>query len=93
EKGAKTYNTRDSLVVTDTTTSRALTGLSMGERTGSRIFQWVWSYVVGFIVRDVDMLVGRKEGRCIHVVKTKKAQCFAPVLSLQEGALILLQRR
>ncbi|KAK0728345.1 hypothetical protein B0T26DRAFT_636871, partial [Lasiosphaeria miniovina] len=42
----KTYNTRDSLVVTDPTTSLALTGLSMGERTGSRIFQWVWSYVL-----------------------------------------------
>ena len=42
---AKTYNTRDSLVVTDPTTSLALTGLSMGERTGSRILQWVWPYV------------------------------------------------
>ncbi|KAK3486175.1 uncharacterized protein B0T23DRAFT_408225 [Neurospora hispaniola] len=41
-----TYNTRDSLVVTDPTTSLALTGLSMGERTGSRVFQWVWSYVI-----------------------------------------------
>ncbi|KAK0639039.1 hypothetical protein B0T16DRAFT_360265, partial [Cercophora newfieldiana] len=41
----KTYNTRDSLVVSHPTTSLALTGLSMGERTGSRIFQWVWSYV------------------------------------------------
>ncbi|KAK0644392.1 hypothetical protein B0T16DRAFT_331033, partial [Cercophora newfieldiana] len=41
----KTYNTRDSLVVTDPTTSLALAGLSMGERTGSRVFQWVWSYV------------------------------------------------
>ena len=40
-----TYNTRDSLVVTDPTTSLALTGLSMGERTGSRVFQWVWLYV------------------------------------------------
>ncbi|KAK0710688.1 hypothetical protein B0H67DRAFT_493328 [Lasiosphaeris hirsuta] len=37
--GKKTYNTRDSLVVTDPTTSLALTGLSMGERTGSRVFQ------------------------------------------------------
>ncbi|KAK0619129.1 hypothetical protein B0T14DRAFT_566022 [Immersiella caudata] len=37
---AKTYNTGDSLVVTDPTTSPALTGLSMGERTGSRAFQW-----------------------------------------------------
>jgi len=38
-KSAKrTYNTRDSLVVTDPTTSLALTDLSMGERTGSRAF-------------------------------------------------------
>jgi hypothetical protein len=45
-KGAKTtYNTRDSLVVTDPTTSLAVTGLSMGERTGSRVFQYLWSYV------------------------------------------------
>ena len=45
-KGAKkTYNTRDSLVVTDPTTSPAVTGLSMGERTGSRAFQYLWSYV------------------------------------------------
>ena len=44
----KTYNTRDSLVVTDPTTSLALTGLSMGERTGSRVLQWVWSYVEGY---------------------------------------------
>ena len=46
KKHQKTYNTRDSLVVTDPTTSLALTGLSMGERTGSRVFQWVWSYVL-----------------------------------------------
>ena len=46
ETRKKTYNTRDSLVVTDPTTSLALTGLSMGERTGSRVFQWVWSYVI-----------------------------------------------
>ena len=43
----KTYNTRDSLVVTDPTTSLAVAGLSMGERTGSRAFQRLWSYVKG----------------------------------------------
>ena len=41
----KTYNTRDSLVVTDPATGMPFTGLSMGERTGSRASQWVWSYV------------------------------------------------
>ncbi|KAK1658588.1 hypothetical protein BDP55DRAFT_564924, partial [Colletotrichum godetiae] len=41
-----TYNTRYSLVVTDPTTNPALIRLSMGERTGSRVFRWVWSYVL-----------------------------------------------
>ncbi len=62
-RGKKTYNTRDSLVVTDPTTSLAVTGLSMGERTGSRIFQYLWSYVVMFVVWvayiRVVSLVGR----------------------------------
>ncbi|KAK1974444.1 hypothetical protein LZ30DRAFT_607989, partial [Colletotrichum cereale] len=48
KKYPKTYNTRYSLVVTDPTTNPALIGLSMGERTGSRVFQWVWSYVTTF---------------------------------------------
>ncbi|KAF4783304.1 cytochrome P450 [Colletotrichum scovillei] len=51
----KTYNTRYSLIVTDSTTDLALIGLSMGERTGSRILRWVWSYV----------LVSRWEFSCI----------------------------
>ena len=41
----RTYNTGDSLVVTDPTTSPAVAGLSMGERTGSRILRHLWSYV------------------------------------------------
>ena len=45
-KRTKTYNTRDSLVVTDPTTDLALTSLTRGERTGSRIFLWIWSYVI-----------------------------------------------
>ena len=43
----KTYNTGYSLVVTDPTTDPALPGLSEGERTGSRVFLEVWSYVEG----------------------------------------------
>ena len=43
----KTYNTGDSLVVTDSTTSPAVTGLSRGGRTGSRAFQYLWSVVCG----------------------------------------------
>jgi len=40
-KEQKTYNNRDSLVVTDPTTSLALTDLFMGERTGSRAFLYI----------------------------------------------------
>ncbi|KAI7763232.1 hypothetical protein LZL87_013044 [Fusarium oxysporum] len=39
----KTYNTGDSLVVTDPTTNPALRSLTMGERTGSRILYELWS--------------------------------------------------
>ena len=38
-KKKKVYNTRDSLVVTHPTTKLAVSGLSMGEQTGSRAFQ------------------------------------------------------
>ncbi|CAF3540579.1 unnamed protein product [Fusarium graminearum] len=40
---AKTYNSGDSLVVTDPTTNPPVSGLTMGERTGSRIFHYLWS--------------------------------------------------
>ncbi|KAK1625588.1 hypothetical protein BDP81DRAFT_327607, partial [Colletotrichum phormii] len=43
-----TCNTGHSPVVSDPTTTPALTGLSMGERTGSRVLQWVWSHVMLF---------------------------------------------
>jgi hypothetical protein len=42
----KTYNSRCSLMVTHSTTNLPLIGLTLGERTGSRIFQWIWSYVL-----------------------------------------------
>ncbi len=38
----KTYNTKDSPVVTDLST----TSLIKGERTGSHVSWWVWSYVM-----------------------------------------------
>ncbi|KAK2037434.1 hypothetical protein LZ31DRAFT_481239, partial [Colletotrichum somersetense] len=41
-----------SLVITDPVGKRALTGLSMGERTGSRVLKWVWSYVIGTVLRE-----------------------------------------
>ena len=68
KKRKKTYNTGDSLVVIDPTTSPALIGLSMGERTGSRVFQWVWSYVLelyatmAYVVPYFDHRTSQVEG-------------------------------
>ena len=42
----KTYNSRDSLVVTHPTTNRPACGLSTAERTGSPVFHTLWSYVL-----------------------------------------------
>jgi hypothetical protein len=50
KKKEKTYNTGDSLVVTHPTTGPALACLTMGERTGSRIFRWLWSYVFSSVM-------------------------------------------
>jgi hypothetical protein len=44
-KKTETYNTRDSLVVTDPTTNLAVCSLAMGEQTGPRVLYILWSYV------------------------------------------------
>ncbi|RPA75933.1 hypothetical protein BJ508DRAFT_214046, partial [Ascobolus immersus RN42] len=41
----KTYSTKDSRVVTHRSTNLAIRSLTMGERTGSRIFFNLWPYV------------------------------------------------
>ncbi|KAF5570570.1 hypothetical protein FPHYL_1084 [Fusarium phyllophilum] len=43
ENTTKTYNSEDSPVVTDLSTNSPLLGLTMGEQTGSRILQELWS--------------------------------------------------
>ena len=54
----KTYNSRDSLVVTHPTTNRPACGLSTAERTGSPVLHTLWSYVlinsmVGYIAKKL----------------------------------------
>ena len=44
-KKQRTYNSRDSLVVTDPTTNRPLRRFTRGDLTGPRAAFWVWSYV------------------------------------------------
>jgi hypothetical protein len=50
----KTYNSRDSLVVTHPTTNRPACGLSTAERTGSPVFHTLWSYVLRTKITEYD---------------------------------------
>ncbi|EGR44164.1 uncharacterized protein TRIREDRAFT_70918, partial [Trichoderma reesei QM6a] len=49
----KTYNSRCSLVVTHPTTNLPVSGLSMGEQTGPRVFHYLWSYVLVFSLHQL----------------------------------------
>ncbi|OTB19480.1 hypothetical protein K445DRAFT_53455, partial [Daldinia sp. EC12] len=73
----KTYNTGDSLVVTDPTTSPAVSSLSMGERTGSRVFCFLWSYVEegGCIDIDIDIFLERRQGD--EPITTRRPRLFS----------------
>ncbi len=64
-RAQKTYNTRDSLVVTDPTTSLALIRLTRGERTGSRTFVWIWSYVKVSFKKSIDIHKPRSKEKII----------------------------
>ncbi|KAJ6054183.1 uncharacterized protein N7446_010195 [Penicillium canescens] len=46
QKNKKTYNSKDSLVVTHLTTNLPACGLSTAERTGSPVLHTLWSYVL-----------------------------------------------
>ncbi|PTB35216.1 hypothetical protein M441DRAFT_153860, partial [Trichoderma asperellum CBS 433.97] len=61
-KKIKTYNSRCSPVVTHLTTNLPVSGLSMGEQTGPRIFHYLWSYVLvyffnQFIIMQLELVV------------------------------------
>ena len=64
-EGKKTYNTWDSLVVTDPTTSQAIGSLSMGERTGSRVFYHLWSYVI--VLSECGIYIPKQNPRTLSV--------------------------
>ena len=68
-KKQKTYSTGYSLVVTDPTTNPAIIGLTMGERTGSRIFLYLWPYVLEsakvWIISGVFMTQRAEMGRMV----------------------------
>jgi hypothetical protein len=51
KRGAKTYNSGDSLVVTHLTTNPPVSCLNRAERTGSLVLKILWSYV---FFRQID---------------------------------------
>ena len=53
KKQKKTYNSEDSLVVTHPTTNSPACGLSTAERTGSPVFHTLWSYVSGYVLKEI----------------------------------------
>jgi hypothetical protein len=63
----KTYNSGDSPVVTHLTTNPPVKGLSCGERTGSRVFLCLWSYVAVFgmlnflLAEKIGVVVARRD--------------------------------
>ncbi|PTB75257.1 hypothetical protein M440DRAFT_1336292, partial [Trichoderma longibrachiatum ATCC 18648] len=73
----KTYNSRCSLVVTHPTTNLPVSGLSMGERTGPRVFHYLWSYVIGKAAYSV-YIDGLDRGNALYfgVCKRLSADCF-----------------
>ncbi|ETR98537.1 hypothetical protein M419DRAFT_47278, partial [Trichoderma reesei RUT C-30] len=52
-KKAKTYNSRCSPVVTHLTTNLPLIGLTLGEQTGPRVFHYLWSYVLCYLLQQI----------------------------------------
>ncbi|KAF4978927.1 hypothetical protein FZEAL_4765 [Fusarium zealandicum] len=61
-----TYNTEDSLVVTDPTTNSALTSLSNGEQTGSRVPWWLWSAVLSAILPETISIHIKQSPSTLH---------------------------
>jgi hypothetical protein len=57
QSSAKTYNSRDSLVVTHPTTNLPACGLSTAERTGSPVLHTLWSYVQNTMYIEIIILL------------------------------------
>ena len=77
KSSTKTYNTRDSPVVTHLSTSLAVCSLSRAERTGCRVLYSVWSYV------PVDPVISEH-----HTIFLKSLRCFIFYLTSQGAYLI-----
>ena len=81
-KMQKTYNSRCSLVVTDPTTNLPVGSLSMGERTGSRAFYHLWSYV-----EDVPHSLVYNDSSYTNTKAGKIQSCLTRVAKVVESSL------
>jgi hypothetical protein len=64
-KKTKTYNRRDSQMVTHSSTSRPVQCLCMAERTGCPVLTDLWSYI--FAVSKTSTIKFGNQGRAVHV--------------------------
>ncbi|PTB69231.1 hypothetical protein BBK36DRAFT_1111938, partial [Trichoderma citrinoviride] len=76
----KTYNSRCSLVVTHPTTNLPVSGLSMGEQTGPRVFHYLWSYVLAIRQGKYISQTGSKPGTCGYLLDALDIQSIELVV-------------
>ncbi|KAK0609674.1 hypothetical protein B0T17DRAFT_501401, partial [Bombardia bombarda] len=74
-------STRDSLVVTDPTTSLAISGLSRAERTGCRVFHCLWPYVL--TGAQPVRYIGRHHSHKLQSLFSMNFSCYMNVHRLQ----------
>ena len=75
-KKTKTYNRRDSQMVTHSSTSRPVQCLCMAERTGCPVFTDLWSYV---LIYQVANNITR---RCCEIASHTKSSFKHPIFSI-----------
>jgi hypothetical protein len=89
---AKTYNSGDSLVVTHLTTNPPVSCLTRAERTGSRVFKILWSYVKGKPFRVLNKLIDSLDSIVVHnsnYLTTPSPCAFTLLLDILANFVIL----
>ena len=87
-KKSKTYNGRDSQMVTHSSTSRPVQCLCMAERTGCPVFTDLWSYVLD-LDADMHMLVAWRITSIRLCSSPGLDHIFPDSLSAEQGSIRL----
>ena len=75
KREAKTYNSGYSLVVTHLTTNPPVRCLNRAERTGSLVFNVLWSYVINAqFLKIISLCMQRQSPRLCHTLEQKASE-------------------